>query len=30
MFEFFDLGEYFYPILTYYFALVEHEESKEK
>jgi len=30
MLDFFELGLYFYQILTFYFTLAEHEESKEK
>ena len=30
MIDFFELGIYFYQILTFYFLLMEHEESKEK
>lgn len=28
--EFFDLGEVFYEVLTYYFMLLDHEDSKNK
>ena len=28
MVDFFELGSYYYQILTYYFMLMEHEDSK--